>query len=76
MDQIPIMNPILITAGLQSGTRSPEEVQTIFGINVHNWPDLFQVRKDGKVWKLPEHENVFRQYAMQQQQNRNALGLS
>lgn len=44
----PALEIIRRTAGLQSGYRTVQDVFDMFGVNVNNWPSLFQVTKTGK----------------------------
>ena len=67
---------VRLTAGLQTGYRTVEEVQRLFGIDVTRFPALFRVTRTGLVEKRPEHEAIFQAHIANVRRNWHALGVN
>jgi len=69
-----VQNVIRATAGLPAGMRTVEYVQTVYGIDVRLYPNLFQIHGD-LVSRTTENERIYQAYLAEVRHNKTILGI-
>ena len=69
------LDAALKTSGISPFYRTVDEIQTMFGINVKQFPNLFIVNKNNLVARTKRHEEIFQLHIYNVKVLGNALGV-